>query len=46
MNEIIINKDNNYKRQNEKDQQIIKRFDFLYRKYLQDNVMDKNEYES
>ena len=29
----------------EKDQQTIKSFDKLYRKSLQDNVIDKNEYE-
>ena len=44
--EIIINKDNKYKKQYEKDQQTIKSSDKLYRNYLQDNVIDKNEYES
>ena len=44
--EIIINKHNNYKRQYEKDQQTNKSFDKLYRKSLQDIVIDKNEYES
>ena len=44
--EIIINKYNKNKKQYEKDQQTIKCFDNLYRKSLQDNVIDKNEYES
>ena len=43
--EIILNKYNKYKRQNEKDQQTNKSFDKLYRKSLQDNVIDKTEYE-
>ena len=44
--EIIINKYNKYKKLYEKDQQTIKSFEKLYRKSLQDNVIDKNEYES
>ena len=44
--EIIINKYNKYKKLYERDQQTIKSFDKLYRKSLQDNVIDKNEYES
>ena len=44
--EIIINKYNRYKKQYEKDQQTIKSFDKLYRKSLQDNIIDKIEYES
>ena len=44
--EIIINKYNKYKKQYEKDQQTIKSFNKLYRKSLQDNVIDKTEYES
>ena len=44
--EININKYNKYKKQYEKDQQTIKSFDKLYRKSLQDNVIDKTEYES
>ena len=43
--EIIINKYNNNKKQNERDQQTIKSFDKLYRKLLQDNVIDKNDYD-
>ena len=46
LNELIINKYNKYKKQNEKFQQTIKSFDKLYRKSLQDNVIDKSEYES
>ena len=46
LNKLIINKYNKYKKQYERDQQIIKSFDKLYRKSLQDNVIDKNEYES
>ena len=34
------------KKKYEKDQQTIKCFDKLYRKSLQDNVIDKNESES
>ena len=44
--EIIINKYNKYKKQYEKDQQTIKSFDKLYRKSLQDKVIDRTEYES
>ena len=44
--EIIINKYNKYKKQYENDEQTIKFFDKLYRKSLQDNIIDKNEYES
>ena len=44
--EIIINKYNKYKKIYERDQNTIKSFDKLYRKSLQDNVIDKNEYES
>ena len=43
---LIINKYNNYKKQYERDQKTIKSFDKLYRKSLQDNVIDKTEYES
>ena len=44
--EITTNKYNKYKKQYEKNEQTIKSFDKLYRKSLQDNVIDKNEYES
>ena len=45
LHNLIINKYNKYKKQYEKDQLTIKSFDKLYRKSLQDNVIDKNEYE-
>ena len=44
--EIIINKYNKYKKHSRRDQQTIKIFDKIYRKSLQDNVIDKIEYES
>ena len=44
--EVIINKYNNYKKQFNKDQQTIESFDKIYRKGLQDNLIDKKEYES
>ena len=46
LHKLIINKYNRYKKQYERDQQSIKSFDKLYRKSLQDNVIDKTEYES
>ena len=46
LHKLIINKYNKYKNQYDKDQNTIKSFDKLYRKSLQDNVIDKNEYES
>ena len=46
LHKIIINKYNKYKKRFEKDQQTIKSFDKFYRKSLQDNVIDKIEYES
>ena len=44
LHKLIINKYNRYKKQYERDQQTIKYFDRLYRKSLQDNVIDKTEY--
>ena len=44
LHKLIINKYNKYKKQYERDQQTIKSFDKLYRKSLQDNVIDKSEY--
>ena len=41
-----MNKNNKYKKQFEKRQQTIETFDKLYRKTLQDNIIDKIEYES
>ena len=46
LRKLIINKYNKYKKQYERDQNTIKSFDKLYRKSLQDNVIDKSEYES
>ena len=46
LHKLIINKYKKYKKQNERDQNTIKSFDKLYRKSLQDNVIDKNEYAS
>ena len=46
LHKLIINKYNKYKKQYERDQNTIKFFDKLYRKSLQDNVIDKTEYDS
>ena len=46
LHKLIINKYNKYKKQYERDQQTIKSFDKLYRKSLQDNLIDKSEYEN
>ena len=46
LHKILINKYNKYKKQYERDQNTIKSFDKLYRKSLQDNLIDKNEYKS
>ena len=46
LHKLIINKYNKYKKQYERDQNTIKSFDKLYRKSLQDNVIDKNENDS
>ena len=46
LHKLIINKYNKYKKQYERDQQTIKSFDKLYRKSLQDKVIDKTEYDS
>ena len=46
LHKLIINKYNKNKKQYERDQKTIKLFDKLYRKSLQDNVIDKTEYES
>ena len=43
---LIINKYNKYKKQYERDQSTIKSFDKLYRKSLQDNIIEKTEYDS
>ena len=46
LHKIIIHKYNKYKKLYERDQNTIKTFDKLYRKSLQDNIIDKTEYES
>ena len=46
INEIVIQKYIKYKKLYERDQLIIKSFDKLYRKSLQDNLIVKSEYES
>ena len=46
LQKIITNKYNKHKKQYERDQQTIKSFDKLYRKFLQDNVIIKDENES
>ena len=46
LHELIINKYNKYKEQFERDQNTIKSFYKLYKKSLQDNIIDKTEYES
>ena len=46
LHKLIINKHNKYKKQYKRDHNTIKSFDKLYRKSLQDNIIDKTEYES
>ena len=46
LHKTIVNKYNKYKKQCERDQLTTKFSDKLYRKSLQDNVIDKTEYES
>ena len=46
LHKIIINKYNKYKKQYDRDQQTIKSLDKLYKKSIQDNVINKNEHES
>ena len=46
IDETVLQKCDKYKKQYQEDQQTIKSFDKLYRKMLQDNVFDKNEYEN
>ena len=45
LHKIIINKYNKYKKLYERDQTTIKSFDKLYRKSLQNNVIDRTEYD-
>ena len=44
--EIVMQKYNKYKKLYERDQNTIKSFDKLYRESLQDNIIDKTEYEN
>ena len=44
--ELVLQKHDKFKKQYERDQNTIKCFDKLYRKSLQDNMIDKSEYES
>ena len=46
LHKLIINKYNKCKKLYERDQNTIKSFDKLYRKSLQDNIIDKTEYEN
>ena len=46
LHKLIINKYNKNKKLYERDQNTIKSFDKLYRKSLQDNVIDKNDFDS
>ena len=46
LHKLIINKYNKYKKLYERDQNTIKSFDKLNRKSLQDNVIDKTEYQN
>ena len=46
LHKVILNKYNKYKKQYERDQQTIKSFGKIYRKSLQDNIIDKTEYEN
>ena len=46
LHKLIINKYNKYKKLYERDQNTIKSFDKLYPKSLQDNIIDKTEYDS
>ena len=46
LHKLIINRYNKYKKQYDRDQQTIKSFDKLYKKSLQDNIIDKTEYDT
>ena len=46
LHKLIINKYNKYKKLYERYQNTIKSFDQLYRKSLQDNLIEETEYES
>ena len=42
---MILNKNSEYNKQYQRDQQTVEPYDNLYRKILQDNFIDKSEYE-
>ena len=46
LHKLIVNKSNKYKKQFGNNQETIKPFDKFYKKSLQDNLINKNEYES
>ena len=46
IHKLILNKYIKYNKQHGRDQQTIKAFDKLYRKSLQDNIINKTEYET
>ena len=46
LHKLNINNYNKFKKQYERNQLTIKSFDKLYRKSLQDNIIDKNEYDT
>ena len=46
LHKLFISRYNKYKKQYERDQHTIKPFDKLYRKSLQDSIIDKTEYEN
>ena len=45
LQKFILSKCNKNKKQIERDQQTVKSFDKVYKKYLQGSVIDKNEME-
>ena len=45
LHKLIINEYNKYKKQHERDQQSLESFDKLYRKSLQDKLIENTEYE-
>ena len=46
VDEIVMQKLKKFKKNYDRDMETIKSFDNLYRKILQDNIVDNNEYES
>ena len=45
LHKMITKKNNKYKKHFEKDQQTFESFDKLYRRSLQDNLTDENEFQ-